>query len=331
MDKMDKWELLVLLKANCGEYVSGEDISKKFNVTRAAVWKNINELKSLGYEILSKTNNGYMLLPPFDILNAHELESGFAAKNLPYKIIYKTTVDSTNNEAKRLQNTDGNAVVAALGQTGGRGRYNRQFSSKQNMGIYFTVRINSYASGSASETISIDDITFYPLIAALSVCVAVKKICGTDLEIKWPNDLLYKDKKICGILTEASIEAESHNIAYVIVGIGVNINNSPEDFPDTVRDKATSLKIISGKNYDRVEILCEILDSFTKLASKPRGKMLGEYRRHLITGRKISFMQNNMSYSGTVYDINGNGNLIVTLEDNTRVTVRSGEINFINS
>lgn len=326
---MDKWELLKVLKNANGEYVSGEDISKKFDVSRAAIWKNIKELKSLGYEIISKTNNGYKLLPSFDILNAHELEYRLMAKKLPYQVIYKPTVDSTSNEAKRLMLSDERIIVAASEQTGGRGRYNRAFSSKQGMGIYFTIRINS----SPSNQILVQDITFYPLIAALSVCRAAKKLCGIDLKIKWPNDLLYEDKKVCGILTEASIEAESRSVIYAIIGIGVNINNAAEDFPEEIKDKAISLGIISGKRHDRADMLCETIESFTDLWSMSHDEILTEYRKHLITGRKVSFSHNNIKYTAAVQDINAEGNLIVVLDDSdkTAMTVQSGEINFINA
>ena len=329
---MNKWEILALLKAKEPDYLSGTDISEKFEVTRTAIWKAIKELRTLGYEIAAKPQSGYKLLPSFDMLNAHELEYKFAKNNLPYKIIFLDTVDSTNNEAKRLQNpksaksVNANIVIAAAEQTGGRGRYNRSFSAKPNLGIYFTIKVNS----SAEKLIPIENVTFYPLIAALSVCVAIKKLCGIELKIKWPNDLLYDEKKICGILTEASIEAESREVAYVIVGIGVNINNNIEDFPDELRDKATSLKIISGKKYDRADIICEIVGNFTSLSSLPRSEMLREYRKYLITGRKISFMYNNIECTGTIQDINDSGNLIVLCSDGDFMTIQSGEINIIN-
>lgn len=323
---MDKWELLTLLKAKENEYISGEDISKKFNVTRTAIWKNINELKMLGYEITSKTNNGYKLLSPFDIFNAYELEYKFAEKSLPYKVIFMDIVDSTSSEAKRrhIPNSD-DAVIVALEQIGGRGRYNRSFLSKPNLGIYFTIKINS----SREKLISTDDITFYPLVAALSVNSAIKKICGVDLKLKWPNDLLYNEKKICGILTEASIEAETRDVAYVIVGIGININHSISDFSDDIKEKAISIKMITGENCDRTELLSETVACFTNFLSMLHDELLTEYRKYLITDRKVSFSQNNINYIGTIHDINNNGNLIVTLEDNTTMTIQSGEVNLI--
>ena len=323
---MDKWELLALLKTKENEYVSGEYISKKFEVTRTSIWKNINELKTLGYKIESKTNKGYKLITPFDIFNAHELEYMFMKKNLPYQVIFMNTVDSTNNEAKRLQNINSNnIVIAATEQTGGRGRYSRLFLAKHSLGIYFTIKINS----SSEKSIAIKDVTFFPLIAALSVCSAIKKLCGVELKIKWPNDLLYGDKKICGILTEASIEAENLAVTYVITGIGVNINYSVDDFPEEIKNTAISLRIITDEKYDRTKILCEIVESFTSYLSMPCIEILNKYRGHLITGRKISFSQDNTAYIGTVHDINDDGNLIVVLEDDTPMIIQSGEINFI--
>ena len=325
---MNKWDLLPLL---AGEYISGEEIAKKFNVTRAAVWKSVTELKKLGYDIESKTNNGYKLLPPsyiLDILNEYEIKRRLEKKNLDYSVIYKTSTDSTNNDAKKItgKNDKYNIIIAAEKQTAGKGRYGRGFYAENNHGIYFTIKINS--------GLSIDDITFFPLIAAAAVSQAVQELCGIELLRKWPNDLLCKTnnksfRKLCGILTEASIEAESRSVSYVIVGIGLNVNNDISDFPDDLKDIASSLKIISGEKYDRADIMCTIAEHFTRLMNLPRADLLAEYKKRLLLDIGMSFTQNGEILKGIARNITETGNLTAELENGEITVIQSGEIKFI--
>jgi len=329
---MKKWDLLSLLieqaKQNNNKYISGEEISKKYNVTRAAVWKYITELKKLGYNIESKTNNGYRLITDYDILNEHEISSRLNDKNLSFDVIYKKSTDSTNNDAKKYVGKNNFSVIVAEEQTAGKGRYGRSFHSPNSGGLYFTLKINQN-----NDDLNIDSLTFFPLIAATAASLAVSSLYGVELSIKWPNDLLYKTdagyKKICGILTEASIEAESRSVSYVIVGIGLNVNNNISDFPDDIKNTASSLKTISDKTYNRADILCEIIDYFIKLMNIPREKLLDEYRKKLLTGINISFAQNGRIYKGKAKDINESGNLIAILENGEETVIQSGEVNFI--
>ena len=360
--KTNKWDMLSLLREYEGAYVSGEEISKKFSVTRAAVWKYVNELKNLGYKIESKTNNGYKILPSFDVLNEYEIKSRLKNKNLndSYNVIYKASTDSTNNDAKKITDKN-NIIIVASEQTAGKGRYGRTFYSDSSGGIYFSLKINR--GNYENINLNIEDITFFPLIAAAAVSKAVYDLCGIELLIKWPNDLLYKTentyKKLCGILTEASIEAENRSVSYVIVGIGLNVNNGLSDFPDEIKDIASSLKIISnisnisnklnkydksGKSgkydkkdkkdnkdnkYDRADIICEITDNFTRLMKLPRADLLEEYKKRLLLNIEISFMQNGELFRGKALGINGAGNLTAELENGEITTIQSGEIKFI--
>ena len=264
-----------------------------------------------------------------DILNEYEITNRLRKKNLDldYEVIFKKSTDSTNNDAKKY-NGKNNLLVVAERQTSGKGRYGRDFYSDNSNGIYFTIKINR-----ENVNLSIGDITFFPLIAAVSVSQAVSSLCNIDLYIKWPNDLLYKSdsgyKKLCGILTEASIEAETRDVSYVIVGIGLNVNNDTEDFPEDIKNKASSLKIISGKKYNRADILCEIVNIFTQFLRMPREILLDEYNKKLLIGIDISFAQNGRIFTGKTMGITKTGNLIVTLENGEETIIQSGEINFV--
>ena len=283
-------------------------------------------------------------------MNKSELISRLRQKklDLSYEVIYKKSTGSTNGDAKKSASKN-NLLIVAEEQTAGKGRYGRSFYSENNGGIYFTIKINN----NNNFNINIDDITFYPLIAALSVSLAVSSVCGIELSIKWPNDLLYKlppspssskldrdaplkegggdvgYRKVCGILTEASISGES--VSYVIVGIGLNVNNNITDFPEVLKNTASSLKIISGanKNYNRADVLCKIVENFTRLLRAPRNQILDEYKKRLLLDTDISFTQNGKIFKGRAKKINENGNLIAVLETGEETIIQSGEINFI--
>ncbi|MCL2096436.1 MAG: biotin--[acetyl-CoA-carboxylase] ligase [Oscillospiraceae bacterium] len=201
-------------------------------------------------------------------MNKQEIEACLKEKNLnlEYKIIYKASVDSTNNFAKKYKGGE-NLLVAAGEQTAGRGTYGKTFASPKNKGVYFTLKINS--------DININDAASLPVTAAVSVREAVGKLFGVKLEIKPPNDLIYETDggfvKLCGILTETVINHENNLISSVIVGIGLNINGETADFPDDIKNIASSLKIITGKKYDShdfANIICEITSGFTHRISR---------------------------------------------------------------
>lgn len=318
---MNKFDLLDLLSE--ANYISGERIAEIFGVTRAAIWKAVAELKKEGYDIESKTNKGYKLLKCFDILNEYEIKSRLKNKNLDFDVIYKKSTESTNSDAKK-STSENNMIIAAGEQSAGRGRYGRIFSSRAG-GLYFTLKICR-----KNHFFNIEDITFYPLIAAVSASRAVYDLCGINLYIKWPNDLLYQSdegyKKIAGILTEASIQAENRDISYIIAGIGINVNTS--EFDEALKNVATSLKIITGKEFDRGVLLCAIAEHFIKLAYSSREHLLEEYKQRLLTDINISFAQNGSEYKGVARGINENGNLLAEV-DGKIITIQSGEINFI--
>jgi len=335
MNKMDKFDLLDLFYENANEnenqYISGETIAAKFGITRAAVWKAVADLKKWGYNIESKTNNGYRLSKSFDILNEYEIKSKLKKRGLDFDVIYKQSTGSTNDDAKKpaVENSGKNMIIAAGELTAARGRYGRSFSAQEG-GVYITLKICR-----PNDFFNVDSITFYPLIAAAATSRAVYDLCGIDLHIKWPNDLLHGDanagyKKLCGILTEASFQAEHRDISYIIVGIGVNVN--ADGFEGELSNIASSLRIISGQVFDRADLICAIADNFMRLANSSREYLLEEYKKRLLTGIAISFAQNGNEYKGIAQSINENGNLLARINNGsgeTLITVQSSEINFI--
>ncbi|MCL2099096.1 MAG: biotin--[acetyl-CoA-carboxylase] ligase [Oscillospiraceae bacterium] len=196
-----------------------------------------------------------------DILNKHEIESGLARLGPDFLVMHKKITGSTNNDAKEAK-TGKNLIIAADEQSEGRGRYGKSFFSGAG-GLYFSIKI--YRPEKFFGPQKLDS---YPLIMAEAAKCAVYDLCGVDLHVKPPNDLMYNSaagqKKIAGILTETSIKPDSREISYLIAGIGINVNT--ETFPGELQSIASSLKLITGKTFDRADLLCAVTANFMKLA-----------------------------------------------------------------
>lgn len=314
---VEKYKILEMLKENDG-FFSGEAIAEMLSVSRTAVSDAVNELRNEGYNIESKTKRGYKYISGDNILNKYETQKLIHG----YEIIYFNNIDSTNNAAKKIMH-DGEKeriIVIAESQTGGRGRYGRSFFCAEKKGLYF-----SLAEIPRDED---KNLTIIPLVASLAASESVAELTGVDIKIKWPNDILCGNKKLCGILTEASIEAESGKIKYYVVGFGMNILHEKKDFPENIAEIATSILIESEQVFERKLILQSVIESFNKFISlKPR-EIIEKYKKRLITDRKINFYKNGVKHEGFISEVCDNGNIIVKTESGA-LTLDSGEINFI--
>ena len=196
-------EVLALLKAREGKPLSGEEMSRALGVSRAAVWKAMESLRDEGYVISSAPRRGYALEGSPDRLSAGELAGALAGRRVGRALVCLETVDSTNNEVKRRAlagAADGLAVVAEQ-QTGGRGRRGRSFVSPAGQGLYLSVLLRPRCP--------LEEVSALTAWTAVAVCNAVERVCGVRPGIKWPNDVILDGRKLCGILTELELEAES--------------------------------------------------------------------------------------------------------------------------
>ena len=249
---MLKDDVLKLIARENG-YISGETISKELGVTRAAVNSAVKSLREDGYEITSSTNKGYLLVNCPDILSKGSI-TALLPDTRDGEVNVFESVDSTNTVLKGLASggAPSGTVVIADHQTGGKGRRGRSFESPSGVGIYL-----SYLLKPESGFDKISDLTSW---TAVAIADAIKNAYGLDTQIKWVNDLLMNRKKICGILTEASVEGESGYIDTCIIGIGVNVNES--EFPSEISEIATSLSIENGgKKFFRAKLAAEIIKS----------------------------------------------------------------------
>jgi len=319
-----KEKILKELIENKNRYISGQELSEKFGVSRTAIWKYIKKLKDEGFVIESVTNKGYILIDSPDTLYPVEIKRNLKTEFIGKEIIYLDSVDSTNNYGKNLASKgfDDGTVIVAEEQTKGRGRLGREWISQKGKGIWMTLMLK--------PDIKPDKASQVTLIAALSVLKGIKNVADVDIMIKWPNDLVINGKKICGILTELGAEIDIIN--FLCVGIGINVNGEEDDFNKIGLNTATSLKATIGETIDRKRLIVEILESFEKLYkiflhNVSIDFMLDEYKKHLVNlGKEVRVIVKNGEIKGIAEDVNDKGYLMVRLNDGNLMEVSSGEV-----
>ncbi len=304
------------------EYISGEELSELFNVSRTAIWKHINELRKDGYNIISSTNKGYSLVGTPDLLDGRELKIP-EGQLIGRDIFHFKEIDSTNNYAKKIAN-DGcphGAIVIAEKQTMGRGRVGREWKSCNSNGLWFSVVLR--------PDLEPEYIKIVTLAAAIAVVEGIFEAQGIVCGIKWPNDIILENYKLGGILTELSAEPERIN--YVVVGIGININQDKSDFDDDIKNKATSLKIYSGGTVSRVRVLESILTRFEEIyTTMVQGKtqeIVNKWSKYSVTlGKEVKIKYRDIEYIGLAQAITSDGKLIVKCNDGVVREIQAGEI-----
>lgn len=319
---MTKDTVISMLRQS-GDYISGEEISRKIGISRAAVNSAIKSLRADGYEISSVTNRGYKLIGSTDKLNRGELLAVLPERRMR-NVICLDSVGSTNDYLCALAQ-DGavqGTVVIADEQTVGKGRRGRRFSSPKGKGIYLSVllRPDSLPSETANITAWV----------AVAMAKAISNVCGASVGVKWVNDLVLNRRKICGILTEMSVESESSRIQYIVVGIGINANEEKSDFSEEIRDIAGSIYSETGEKVNRAVLAAEMIRCLDELIvdwPDKTDKYLSEYRKRCITiGKRVKIRSQLGDETGAAVDIDDKFGLIVDFDDGTRRTVSSGEV-----
>ena len=300
-------------------YISGEDFSKRFGISRTAVWKHIESLRYEGYEILASPHLGYRLVSVPDRLTGIELKwqlnTGLIAKNI---YSYKD-IDSTNDAAYKLAisgEKEGTVVISEY-QTKGRGRLGRRWVSPLGKGAYFSVILR--------PDILPKDVPVITLISALSVAKTIREKVDLPAFIKWPNDILVNNQKVCGILTE--LNGETDKINFVIVGIGININTKKELLPEG----ATSLAEEKGDRIQRldfVKLLLVNIEKYYKIFSKGDITIIIEEYKRLSTvlDRRVQINYRNTFISGYAVDVDNEGALILRMDSGFYERVLAGDV-----
>lgn len=322
--KTDKSDILALLR-NSRDYVSGQQLCEQFGVSRTAVWKAINQLKEDGYQIEAVSHKGYRLLESPDILSESEILSRLTTDWAGRTLHYFNETGSTNIDAKRYaeEGEPHGTTVVANTQSAGRGRRGRLWQSPAGSAIYMTIMLKPQFVP--------DKASMLTLVMALSVADAIVEATGLAAGIKWPNDIVVNKKKVCGILTE--MNAELDYIQYVVIGVGINVNNnSPEEFPEEIRQTATSLKIESGIQISRAALLERVLahfeknyDIFTKTLDL--SALMEAYDARLLNlNAEVRVLDPKGEYTGIARGINPAGELLVEKENGEVTPVYAGEV-----
>lgn len=306
-------KILALLK-NTDGYISGEKIRVELGISRAAVWKHINKLKSEGYGIKSVTNKGYSLLSEPDIINADAIQQELSTEFIGRNIFYYDETDTTNERAKANSAAPDGSVFIAEIQTAGKGTRGRGWVSSRGDGIYHSILLKPDILPFEAAQIT--------LVAGLAVCRSL----GHGAQIKWPNDIVINGKKLCGILTEMS--SEKNMINSIVCGIGVNVNT--ESFPEEISHRATSMYIESGQKFERNALIAKILNEFERCYKKfldgGLETLLDDYRENCVTiGRAVNVISKKENIAGTAVGLDTDGSLLVETDSGT-VRVSSGEV-----
>lgn len=321
-----KQVLLDMLVEADGSFVSGAFISAKLGLSRSAVWKQVKNLREEGYQIDSLPRVGYRLLSLPDRLYPLEIKRILKARSLGSEILYFDRLGSTNDEAMELASSGASegTVVIAEEQTKGKGRLGRGWISPKGQGIWFSTVLRPDALPSETALIT--------LMAAVAVAKAIEAGTGLKVEIKWPNDILIKGKKVAGILTEMS--AELDKVHYIVVGIGINVNIESGSFPEELRETATSLKKETGKKVDRVKLFCAVLEELERFyqhyQAGNRGEILAGWKEYSSTiGKRVKAMVGNEVIESVVEGVDDKGRLLLRLSDGSLHQLTAGEVTYL--
>ena len=308
--------------------MSGQQLCDRLGVSRTAVWKVMKQLKEEGYQIESVPSRGYRLVEsPVDVYSESEIASRLQTKWAGRRLVFFESTGSTNPDAKRFaeEGAPHGTTVVAYRQTAGRGRRGRSWESPAGRSIYFTSIVR--------PAFVPDKASMITLVMALSVAEAIQEVTGLPTGIKWPNDIVVNGKKVVGILTEMSMTPEMNEIQFLVAGVGVNVNQeSLEEFPEELRGTATSLKIESGRQFDRAALLAEILARFeesyeTFERTVDLSGLRARYESRLV-GRNavVRVLDPAGEYTGISRGITETGELIVEKESGERTLVYAGEV-----
>jgi BirA family transcriptional regulator, biotin operon repressor / biotin---[acetyl-CoA-carboxylase] ligase len=308
--------ILIHLRAKSGGYISGQELSARLGISRAAVSKQVGKLRLDGYQIKSATNRGYSLLSEPDRLDSRLLDD--------QNIIYLPKTESTNSEAKQLaeKGLPGFSCIAAEEQSKGRGRLGRDWFSPAGSGLWFSILLKPH-------TITPAEAAPITLVTAAVIADYFNQTLKIPVKVKWPNDLLVNEKKMGGILTE--LKGEPDHIDYLIIGIGLNISQNRKDFPPGLRSKVTSLFIESGSTKNRTSLLLQLRDLlfkayqlFLQEGFKP---FSAQWKKHSSTlGREVHVRLAGQTVIGTAEDITEQGALILTDSNGAKMVISYGEI-----
>ena len=323
-----KEAVLLYLQEHTGEPISGEIMALALNKSRTSIWKAIQSLKKEGYSIESSTNKGYTLSQNNDVLSEQQITQELIQQHHPINWVIQTmeSTTSTNDLAKLYanQNSTTPAIFISEEQTAGRGRLGRKFVSPSKTGLYISLCL--------FPTIALEDLSLITCATAVACVETLEELTGKSLNIKWVNDLFYQDKKVGGILTEVISDFESQQVQSLIVGMGINLIDSPQSFPKELHSIVGS--VFSSKteydnsSFNRNHFIAQFLEKWTfYYQNLSKRDFIESYKEHSnVIGKFVNVFEGNQTYSAYAKDIDENGHLIIEKEDNTLHSLSYGEV-----
>ncbi len=306
-----------------GEYISGEKISRLLNISRAAVWKQVKVLREEGFDIEAKHSLGYRLLASPDLLVSASIENGLNCRLIGRTVVSLTETDSTNVQARRLgeEGVPEGAVVVADRQNAGRGRLGRCWESPAGVNLYCSVLLR--------PQIPVDQAPQLTFLSAVAVAETLKDVCQLTTEVKWPNDILVNGAKISGLLNE--MNAETGQIHFVILGVGVNLNMLTSQFPEELNYPATSAFLETGERVDRLLFLRTFLQRLDHYYYEFLREGFSPIRRRWenlcrLINTQVEVDQGRHHCCGTVVGLDVDGALRLQLNDGSIERILAGDI-----
>ncbi len=313
--------LLELLQKK-NRFVSGQEIADTLGISRSAVWKSINRIRQEGYQVEAVTGKGYRIMGMEDAYGENSIRSALKTVWLGRQTVFFDEIDSTNDEVRRRaqKGAEEGLLVAADCQTKGKGRRGRSWENPPGTQIAMSFLLKPDFSPDIAPMLT--------LVMAMASVEGIRKVTELSVRIKWPNDIVINGKKLVGILTEMT--AEPDYIHEVIIGTGINVNI--EEFPEELKETATSLYLESGKKWPRALLTGEIINSFEKYYEIFRqtgtfSELREEYNKLCINaGRRVCVLDPKGEFEAQAQGINDKGELIVTKDDGSVVNVFAGEV-----
>ncbi len=317
-------QILAALRAAGGGTVSGAELSQRLGLTRAAIWARVDELRRLGYEIEASPHLGYRLISTPDLLHADDLLTRLGQTKVvgrDIRVFQNTTSTSDVIEKLARDGVKEGVVVFAESQSKGRGRLGRQWLSPSGKGLWFSLLLR--------PTLRPQEATQLTIAAATALRRAIQAETGLAPDIKWPNDILIRGRKVAGILTELS--AELDRVKHVIIGIGVDVNLGASEFPLEFRKQATSLQIEADRPVSRPElataILRELDADYARLRAGQFTAVADEWAQHCTTlGKPVAIHIGSRRVSGRAEALDDDGALLLRTEHGSLERIVGGDV-----
>ncbi|KEQ57305.1 Bifunctional protein BirA [Marine Group I thaumarchaeote SCGC AAA799-E16] len=318
-------KVLTFLQTHNTEYLSGQDLSDVLHISRVAVWKHIKKIQELGYTVESKQKLGYKLTKNSDALLPWEITSGLKTKTIGQQAFYFDSTDSTQNQALKMaeESENNGAIIVAEKQTGGRGRSGRKWISPKG-GIWFSVILH--------PKFDISITTLFPIASALALSIALEKTFNISPELKWPNDITIKGKKLAGMLVDVSLE--SNKIENLVLGVGINFDVDVKQIEKNLKGTPNFYGVAS-LNEQKTKIkpielvqsfLTELEKIYKSLEAKQTRKIISEWTKRSSTiGKNVKLNTVDGEIKGKALRIDEDGALVVSNNKNSNRVI-AGDI-----